>query len=528
MVFLWCLILINTGLLAQDAAGLPFEREIRVDFGNIKGPRSDVWRECVGAGRAAEGLRADWREQLKICQAEIGFNHIRFHGLLSDDMGVYAESKNGEAIYNWQYIDRLFDALLALRIRPFVEVGFMPSALASGPKTIFWWRANVTPPTSYEKWDGLVEHLVRHWTDRYGAEEVKRWFFEIWNEPNYPGFWGPRDVSRAKEEYFELYWHTAAAVKKVNRDYRVGGPAGAGPEWVPSLLHFCAGRATPLDFISYHAYGLGDGPSGLDPEGNRLLYLSSNLLAPAHIAASQRCVIDSTSHAGLPIHITEWSSSYSPRDPIHDSYFSAAYILEQLKRTEQGIASMSYWVFTDIFEENGPPLTPFHGGFGLLNLQGIRKPAFFAYRFLNQLGPTELSNADHSSWVCRDQRGGVQLLVWDLKAPKFRDCSNQEIFGKVLPACGATKAHWHVSHLPPGKYLLSVYRVGFERNDAYTAYLRMGAPAQLSRVQEAQLDQEASGKPELQQPFVISEAGMFEFSVVLRGNDVCFVILSPE
>ena len=95
--------------------------------------------------------------------------------------------------------------------------------------------------------------------------------------------------------------------------------------------------------------------SGLDADGNSLLYLSGDLLAPAHNALSQRAVIDAGAKPNLPVHITEWSTSYSPRDPVHDAYFSAPYILEQFKNTGHGVASFSYWVFTDIFEENGPP-----------------------------------------------------------------------------------------------------------------------------------------------------------------------------
>ena len=518
------------GLIAGVAhvradAALPV-RDISADFNDLKGPRSEVWRECVGAGRANEGLRADWQRQLKLVQDEISFHQIRFHGLLHDDMGVYAEAKDGRPVHNWQYIDELYDSLLALNIRPFVEFGFMPSALASGKKKMFWWQGNVTPPKSYEKWDGLIEALVRHWTERYGADEVKRWNFEIWNEPNYPGFWGPRDPNRPKEEYFELYAHTAAVVKKVDAAYRVGGPAGAGPGWVADQLKFCASNSLPLDFISYHAYGLGDGPSGLDQFGDRLLYLSQNLHSPADIANSQRSVIDGSALLHLPIHITEWSSSYSPRDPVHDSYFSAPYILEQLKRTEQGIASMSYWVFTDIFEENGPAPTPFHGGFGLLNLQGIRKPAFFAYRFLNQLGAIELKNADAQSWVCRDENGGVQILFWNLAALTDGKVSNQEVFRKIQPATDAAKVQIKLAHLPKGKYHAQCFRVGFEKNDAYTAYLKLGAPRQLTRDQVHQLQATASGVPEMERDIAVDDSESCETGLTIRANDVWLMKLA--
>lgn len=520
---LWSLVLFAEGLRAEAVLT---ERVIMADFNVVKGPRSEVWRECIGAGRAAEGLRADWQQQLKMCQDEIGFRQIRFHGLLHDDMGVYSEAKDGQPVHNWQYVDELYDSLLALNIRPFVEFGFMPSALASGKKKMFWWQGNVTPPKSYEKWDALIADLAQHWTDRYGADEVRKWNFEIWNEPNYPGFWGPRDPNKPKEEYFELYAHTAAAVKKVDARYRVGGPAGAGPDWVVDQIKFCVSNSVPLDFISYHAYGLGDGPSGLDQFGDRKLYLDRNLHSPADIANSQRGVIDASPLPHLPIHITEWSSSYSPRDPIHDSYFSAPYILEQVKRTEQGIASMSYWTFTDIFEENGPPPTPFHGGFGLLNLQGIKKPAYFAYRFLNQLGAVELKNADAQSWICRDENGGVQILLWNLTALTDGKISNQEIFRKNQPAADAAKAQIKLTHLPAGKYRAQFFRVGFEKNDAYTAYLKMGAPRQLTRDQASLLKAVVSGAPEMEQEMAVDGSGNFETTLTARANDVWLVKLS--
>jgi len=515
-------------LAATAAAGAPPVREITVDHDTVKGPRREVWRECIGAGRAAEGLRADWQEQLRLCQDEIGFRSIRFHGLLHDDMGVYSEKRDGQPVHNFQYIDRLYDRLLELHIKPFVELSFMPGALASGGKRMFWWNANVTPPKSYAKWDGLIEDLTRHWTERYGADEVKRWNFEIWNEPNYPGFWGPRNAQHAEEEYFELYQHTAAAIKRVDVAYRVGGPAGAGPGWVADHLRFCASNNVPLDFVSYHAYGLGDGPSGLDVHGDRLLYLSGDLHGPANIANSQRGVIDASPRPGLPIHITEWSASYSPRDPVHDSYFSAPYILEQLKRTEHDVASMSYWVFTDIFEENGPAQTPFHGGFGLINLEGIKKPAYFAYRFLNRLGPAELVDADPASWACRDDHGGVQVLFWNLTRLAPAGTANQEVFRRVQPAKAAATVRLRVAHLAPGDYRVRYWHVGFEHNDAYTAYLKLGSPAQLTRAQEAALRAQTTDDPEREERATVDNAGVFSTEMPMLTNDVWLMQLERK
>jgi xylan 1,4-beta-xylosidase len=500
-------------------------RIITADWQKIQGPRSEIFHECIGAGRAAEGLRAEWQRQLKMCQDEIGFKAIRFHGLLCDDMGVYSETKDGQPRHNFQYIDQLYDSLLAMNIRPFVEISFMPDALASGKQTIFWWKANVTPPKSWDKWDNLIKDLVAHWTARYGADEVKQWNFEIWNEADYPAFFAPHNPNRRREEYFELYAHTAADIKSVNADYSVGGPAGSQTIWIQPLIEFCRTNHLPLDFISFHTYGLGGGASGLDEYGDQFLYLGENLRAPADTMASGRKLVDATGETNLPVHITEWSASYSPRDPIHDSYFSAPYILEQFKNSEHGISSMSYWVFTDIFEENGPPMTPFHGGFGLLNFQGIKKPAYFAYQFLNRLGATELKNDDAQSWICRDENGGAQILLWDLTRLADASVPNQAIFRKLQPAKSKGSVHVNLTNVPEGNYRIALRQIGFEKNDAYSAYLKMNAPSQLTRAQEKTLRDATTGKPEFESEVKIGTDGKFSETLPLRENDVLLLTL---
>ncbi|MGZ3750941.1 MAG: GH39 family glycosyl hydrolase, partial [Mucilaginibacter sp.] len=136
------------------------QRIIQVDFNKEKGPLNTMFKECVGAGRANEGLRADWQQQLAIARKECGFKYIRMHGLLTDDMAVYSKDNKGNPQYNYQYVDALYDYIISIGMKPFVELGFMPGALASGNKTIFWWRGNVTPPKDYEKWEGLIRNLT--------------------------------------------------------------------------------------------------------------------------------------------------------------------------------------------------------------------------------------------------------------------------------------------------------------------------------------------------------------------------------
>lgn len=506
------LLLISVTAFAQT-------REIKVDLNETTGNLSTMYKECIGAGRANEGLRADWQQQLAYVKKECDFKYIRMHGLLTDDMAVYKEDKNGKPEYNYMYIDALFDYLLSINIKPFVELGFMPSQLASGSKTIFWWRGNVTPPKDYKKWEDLVRNLTQHWTERYGAEEVKTWYFEVWNEPNLDGFW-----AGTQQEYFKLYSHAAKGVKSVNKDYKVGGPATAGAAWIPEMIAYCKENNVPIDFASTHSYGVKQG--FLDEFGNSGTVLSKDEMAVSSDVINSRKQITASSHPNLELHYTEWSASYTPADPIHDSYHEAAYILEKIKQVGNDANSMSYWVFTDIFEEAGPRFTPFHGGFGLLTIQGINKPAFFSYQFMNKLGTTELKNFDTRSWASKNDKGGAQLLFWDFTNTHPGDAvNNQDYYIKDLPAKVKGKVNVSVSGLEKGKYRMDVYKVGYKVNDSHTAYIGMGRPAQLNKTQVEELKKTSTGAPVSSETIMIKKDGSFAKDFDIRENDVYFIDL---
>ena len=494
-------------------------RVIQVDFNNEKGPMNTMFKECVGAGRANEGLRADWQQQLAMVKKECGFKYIRMHGLLTDDMAVYKEDRQGNPEYNYMYIDVLFDFLQSIGMKPFVELGFMPSPLASGKETIFWWRGNVTPPRDYNKWEALIRNLTQHWTERYGQEEVKTWYFEVWNEPNLsPGFW-----SSTQAEYFKLYASSARAIKSVNAAYRVGGPGTAGAAWEPEMIDFCQKNNVPIDFVSTHSYGVNQGY--LDEYGNSGTVLSKNPMSVSGDVLQSRKEIASSTMPNLELHYTEWSASYTPADPIHDSYHEAAYILEKLKQVGNSVNSMSYWVFTDIFEEAGPRFTPFHGGFGILNIQGIAKPAFYAYQLLNKLGNKELENTDTRSWACKDEQGNVQMLAWDFTYTLPDSVNNQAYFVRDLPSKSKGKLQINLANIPAGTYAMEVYKVGYRSNDAFTSYFDLGKPSQLTRAQVQQIKSQNDGSAVSKEIVTIQSGAPFTKELEIRENDVLFLNL---
>ena len=507
--------LLSVVLFAQS------NRTITIDVQKVKGPLNTSFNECVGAGRANEGLRADWQRQLRYAKDQLGFRYLRMHGLLHDDMGVYFEDKNGRPIYNFQYVDELYDFLISIHVRPFVEFGFMPKTLASGDQTVFWWRGNVTPPKDYDKWGNLIKALVTHFTQRYGVDEVKHWYFEVWNEPNLSYFW-----AGTQQDYFHLYNVTANAVKSVNKDYRVGGPATAEHAWIPELINYCVQNKVPIDFISTHTYGIDKG--SFDADGVKT-YLSKRDSSVWGAIKGSRKEIAQSPLPNLELHYTEWSASYTPTDPIHDSYHEAAYILEKIKKAGDADNSMSYWTFTDIFEENGPRTTPFHGGFGLINYEDINKPAFYAYKFLNQLGKHELQNNDTQSWACKDDKGNVQLLLWDFTNTHPGDSViNQEYYKRELPSKPKGNVTIHCNHLAPGNYEMKVYQTGYGVNDPYTTYVHMGSSDQLTRDQVKEIKQKNNGNAIISKNIRISGAQPNKFTLPLRENDVYFITITKK
>ena len=498
-------------------------RTLTIDLNGTRKPLDRFFDHCVGAGRAGEMLRAQALTQLTALQESCHFRYLRFHGLLSDDMAVCFRGYDGCLLFNWQYIDLVLDEMLARGIRPLVELGFMPDCLKSADTTIFWWKGNVTPPKDMEEWAALVTALVRHVSARYGEAEVRSWYFEVWNEPNLSGFF-----TGTQGQYFALYDATAKAIKDVDPAYRVGGPATAGLDegaWIPEMIAHCEASDAPIDFISTHSYGV-DG--ALDEYGRERHRLKAAPDCVVNDVKNVRRQVKESAMPNLPVFFTEWSNSYTPRDNVHDSYVSAPFILYTLKRCAGYAESMSYWTFTDIFEEAGPGPAPFHGGFGLMNIQGLKKPTFYAYRWLCELPATELPTGDADSYAAVEDTA-LHVLLWDYTKP-VQDVPNEEYFVRDLPSAALPDACVAFKGLTPGNYTVERYRVGYLANDVYTLALRAGLTALEGKetptaAQTAALARATSGAPEALEKLEIGVDGQATLSVPLRENDVARLIL---
>ncbi len=493
-------------------------RDIMVDARRPGAPIDRFFDLSVGSDYPGTLIRPDSQAQLKLVVDELGFRYLRFHGIFHDVLGT-VRVQDGKTTYDWTRIDQLYDALLAKHIKPFVELGFTPKALATSDSSIFYWKGNTSHPQA-AGWHALVEAFARHLEDRYGKQEVDSWFFEVWNEPNLPGFWEGGD----QKAYFALYDDTAKTLKQVDPLLRVGGPATAGASWIPEFLDHVKAIGAPIDFVSTHTYGVNGG--FLDENGKSDTKLSPSPEAIVGDVKRVRQQVNASAFPGLPVYFTEWSTSYTPRDAVHDSYVSAPYILSKLKASEGLVQGMSYWTYTDLFEEPGPPTAAFQGGFGLLNRDGIRKPAFFAYKYLHELQGEGLASNDPQSMIAV-QGERLTAVLWDFEQPK-QDVSNHPFFTKVLPATPAKPIALHMLHLKPrASYRMAIYRTGYKANDAYTAYLEMGAPKDLSPAQIAHLNDLTRDQPESDQVSRTQSDGSITLHVPMRSNDIVLVSVTP-
>jgi xylan 1,4-beta-xylosidase len=480
------------------------------------GRLSDAWRRCVGTGRFELALRRDYQDSLALAQREIGFRHIRGHGLFADGVGVhqpYEYQGARHTRYAFGYVDQVIDAYLELGIAPFLELGFMPKAMASGDQTVFWWHGNVTPPRSHAEWTDMVRATLRHLIDRYGLEVVRGWPIEVWNEPNLTQFWQDAD----QDAYHRLYEATACAVKDVDAGLQVGGPAisPGADEWLRPFAEFTAARGVPVDFVSKHAYT--SGPAQPVPFG-----VYQTLAPAAHLLeqfATPRDLLRGTSLEGLPVHITEFNSSYRPDNPIHDTAFHAAYLAPVLASGGDLVDSFSYWTFSDMFEEVGVPTALFHGGFGLLTHRQVKKPTYHLYAFMARMGEEVLARgADHL--VTRDQDGRITVLAW---APV------DEVGPEPAPAGHTLRLSIPVAsgaaHAAPGSGPRTAFvlrtSVSEESGNAWTAWGEMGRPASPTARQLDALHE--SAEPARRHHSAPVEAGRVDLTLTLERHEVTLV-----
>jgi xylan 1,4-beta-xylosidase len=430
------------------------------------------WEQMFGSGRAILSLRDSYRHDLRDVKQITGFEYVRFHAIFHDEVGIYDEDAQGHPQYNFSYIDQIYDGLLADGVRPFVELSFMPRKLAAREALhAFWYKQNISPPKDWNKWDDLITQFSKHLVDRYGIDEVSQWYFEVWNEPNLD-FWAgePRQPT-----YWELYDHTARALKQVNSRLRVGGPSTAQAAWADAFIQHCAENKIPVDFVSSHVYG---NDRAQDVFGTKEKIPRDQMVCRAVKKVHDQ--IRASIMPNLPLIWTEYNASYFNEPAVTDSIYMGPWMADTIRQCDGLVDMMSYWTFSDVFEEQGVVKQPFYGGFGLIAAGDIPKPSYNAFRLLHRLGSERIAVNSSSVLATRQKDGSVIVAAWNLVPP------DQTGSAKTI--------HLRFEHLT-GKRQASISRVDRDHGDVHSAYEKMGQPRYPTMEQLKALQQAAQLPP---------------------------------
>lgn len=476
---------------AMPDAGTDYQSLIVTDAAP-SAPLLKPWKSTIATGRAYLHLRDDLRSHLAKLQRCVGFRYCRFHGLFHDEMAVVARRKDGRLAFRWAQVDKVYDSLLQIGLRPHVELSSMPVALASGTTTIDDWEWNVTPPTNYAEWGQLVTAFARHCVERYGLEEVAQWYFEVWNEPNI-NFW-----TGTQEDYWKLYDTSAVALKSVSPRLRVGGPVTARAEWIPEMISHCSKAGVPLDFISTHIY----------PQDEYVLYpgrRGSPHKPGMFVPDIVRSVRDSVRRSAMPdleIQFTEWNSLVPLPDgtiawdhnPCLDDVSGAATVCDLVTAVDADCETFCWWCASDVFEEGGMPQSEFSGTYGLFTLNGLPKATLNAFRFLNRLrgGRLEVQHeglAPGQGVVATAEGESRQILLWHRILHEV---------GEQHPWDAVIEIPWAESAEP----VLVQQRITPGAGSCYETWQSLGAPQDLSPAERELLEVHAVPDARLFRPAV--------------------------
>jgi xylan 1,4-beta-xylosidase len=463
-------------LAGPFAAAQTSPETVTIDAQSAAKPFPHFWEQMFGSGRAALSMRESYRKDLKQVKSITDFRYVRFHAIFHDELGVYTEDRQGKPVYNFDYVDQIYDGLLEQGVKPFVELSFMPKLLAARlDYHPFWYKPIVSPPADYSKWNAMITAFAQHLIDRYGIDEVASWYFEVWNEPNID-FWTGRP---AQQTYFELYDNTARTLKAVNSRLRVGGPATAQSAWVADIIAHTTADKVPLDFVSTHAYG---NDTAMDIVGHPQEVPPHQMLdvaidkVHAQVLASAR--------PDIPVIWSEFNATYMSERDITDSVYMGPWLAHTISRADGKVTLMSYWTFSDVFEEQGVIRNPFFGGFGLMATYNLPKPSFNVFRLLHGLGEERIPESQNDVLVTKKKDGTLVVAAWNLAEP-----------GASVPAKTFSFSVKGVK----GNAAVRIERIDHEHGDVLAAYDKMGAPLYPSKTQLQQLrDVEKPDAPQVE------------------------------
>jgi len=498
------------------------------------------WQYCVGSGQAKLAVRSDYAEQLKFIHDELGIQRVRFHGIFDDSMQAYMGLDDFMPLpgskrfrnYNFRNIAVAYDNVLAAGMKPWVELSFMPSRLAKSQKKVTVNSdGRCGMPKKDAQWQDFIKAFIHFLIHRYGKDEVESWNFEVWNEPNMSTFF-----SGSQADYFHLYEITARAIKEVDDNISVGGPASATGAWIQEFIDFVKVNHVPCDFISTHNYpgdGIGDvflgkimfdaivggakrlmkKKSGRTLEGCQAVMEDKSELAEmpkGQMRAIAKQIADIVK-GEYPIFFTEWNCNAILMSPSNDTRKVASFQVKGIDEMEGYLTGSSIWAFSDIFDEFVMIPDEFSGGFGLLTINGIPKPQFHALKLMSGVGPRK-----YDLPYTNDE---VEIAVYesDIEKQLF-------VYRHRMKNVKAAPEDYEVRlELPGGVQRVTRYRIDEEHCNPKKVWEAMGSPVDMSRAELEEIKTQSKLVPETME--IKEEGGMLILQGSLHVNDIhCYII----
>jgi len=474
------------------------------------------------------------------------------HGLKWGSTNAYTEDEDGNPIYDWTIVDKIFDTYIERGMKPFAQIGFMPKALSSKPEPYrHYWKPGAAyediytgwayPPKDYEKWAELVYQWVKHCVERYGKEEVESWYWEVWNEPNI-GYW-----QGTTEEYIKLYDYSADAVKRALPTAKIGGPETTGPRWdvaeeflrtfldhVKNGKNYATGKTgSPLDFITFHAKG---NPKVID--GMVQMDMGAQL---KDISKGFEIVASYPEFKDLPIIIgesdPEGCAACSEADYPHNAYRNgtmyASYTAASFSRKYEladhyGVNLLGAVTWGFEFENQ-----PWFAGFRDMATNGVNKPVLNVFRMFGLMSGNSLhvkqDNLAYNFEKVRDEsvRGdqpdvnalasksehSIAVMVWN-----YHDNDNLNVEDAIVKLL--------IENIEADKVLVHHYRVDQEHSNAYTLWKDMGRPQNPDEIQIKSLEDAGQLKLLSSPKWHTIEKDTFNKTIILPRQAVSLIRLT--
>ena len=454
------------------------------------------WKRLVNVGYAKDILNAEVQKQLLRAQTEIGFGFLRAHGFLDDDMMVYRERADGTPVYNFTYLDEVLDFLLSIKLRPYLELSFMPSALAKQQNSIYARKSIISMPKSLLAWTALVTALLHHCAERYGKAEMREWLICPWGNPDFALMFPFFEA----EDYFALYFASYRAIKAVDEGLTVVGPCSAfsAIAFSEQFLLRCLQEKCVPDIFACHAYPAASADEDdkslqlVENEEAFSIVLSANEQYLTHYLARLESVLAKLGLSKLPVMLDEWNSNLWQRDLCNDTAFKSAYLFKNILENYDNFYAMGYWQLSDFMEELPPSGALFHGGFGLFTRGGVAKSGFRALTLLTRMGDRLLAAGEGYFVTQKDDE--IQVFLYNYchydTLYRYRQAAEHTRTKryKVFKSAQDRVFNLQLTGVLDGEWAMQRFLVGRGGGSAYDLWLTMGAPEHMTKAECAQLD----------------------------------------